>query len=119
MAIGLTAQRRLTTWFINQVPTTVSLQRYDKVKKPAGGWVREPAGVRDPQVVSLVEPTGLPTPSVTIDGVERKVDFIMVCEWDAEFEVGETFTHQGRSWAIVEEYYDNQYERRALVVARG
>lgn len=119
---NLPLQRRLTKAFIDQNPTTIVLVPRLRVKKPAGGWAWEEQAPRPPQVLTLIEQTGLsgqPTPSITVDGVERRVDFQIVAEWDAAIAVDDVFAHQGRDWHVVALWYDNEYEKRALVVARG
>jgi hypothetical protein len=115
-------QRRLTTAFINRLPTTVILTPRARQKSPTGGvkWVEGEA--RDAQTMTLIElgtAAGNPEPVKTVDGIERTVQFELLGEWDAELARYDTFTHQGKDWEVIDLFYDNGYERRALVSARG
>lgn len=114
--------RTLTKQFIDALPTTVVLTPHAQVRKPAGGFVWEAGEPREPLVVTLSEQStigGEPRPQITVDGVERVVDFELVAEWDAPIARFDSFTHQGKEWDVIDLYYDNGYEVRALVSARG
>lgn len=120
--VQIRTNRRLTKRFIDQSPVTLFLIPRVKEKKPAGGYVWVEQAPRPPQVMTIIEQTGLsgqPRPQVTIDGVDRELEFELLAEWDASIQQGDTFTHQGRDWEVVGLYYDNGYERRAMVSARG
>lgn len=56
---------------------------------------------------------------MTVDGVERAVDFVMLGEWDADIALGDVFTHDGLEWDVVQLVHFNGYERRATVSRRG
>lgn len=114
--------RRLTKQFIDANPVSLVLSPRTKTKKPAGGWVWETGAARDPQIMTIIEETGLggmPRPQVAVDGIDREVEFTLLGEWNSALERGDVFTHQGKEWEVVDLYYDNGYERRALVSARG
>lgn len=117
--MDLATNRRLTKAFIDVRPATITLIPRSRVKKPAGGWVWEEQAPRAPQVVTISEPPTLPRPTVTTDGVEREVDFILIAEWNAQVARGDVFVHKGKDWEVVDLYIDNEYEVRALVAARG
>lgn len=120
--IDLPLNRKLTKQFIDQLPTSVVLTPNQRVRTPAGGYVLQPQTARPPQVMTLIEQGGtggLPRPIVTTDGVERVVEFELLGEHDAQMAVGDTFAHQGKDWELVGIFYENGYERRALVAARG
>jgi hypothetical protein len=119
---ALEVQRRLTSAFIAALPTVITLTPRSKVKQPAGGWTLLEGTPRAPQTMTLVEQTGLdgqPLPRTTLDGVERVVSFEIVAEWDAAIARWDVFTHQGKDWEVIDLYFDNGYEKRALVSARG
>jgi hypothetical protein len=110
----------LTEAFINVFPVSVVLTPRHKEKQPAGGfvWVEDPP--RDPIVVTFVESrTDVPTPTVTLDGVERRVDLQMIGPWNSTMARFDVFSHQGKDWEIVDLFYDNGYECRAWVSGRG
>jgi len=121
-AASILANRKVTSAFIAANPVTITLTPRTWAKKPAGGRVLEEQAPRDPQVMTLVEQTGLagqPQPTRTVDGVERKVEFMLIGEWDAKMARNDVFSYQGKDWEIIDLYYDNGYETRALVSARG
>lgn len=120
--MDLTTNRRLTKAFIDHAPVTITLIPRAKVKKPAGGFAWEEQAPREPQVVTITEQStvgGQPRPTVTTDGLEREVEFILIAEHTAQIARSDVFTHQGKEWEVVDLYIDNGYEIRALVSARG
>lgn len=120
--LDLAANRKLTKAFIDVKPISIALTPRTKVKKPAGGWAWDEGAPKAPQVLTIIEQTGLsgqPKPTVTADGVERVVEFILLGEWNASMARGDVFEHQGKDWEVVDLYFDNGYEQRALVSARG
>lgn len=122
MPITDATNRRLTKSFIDVNPVTLTLVPREKVKQPAGGYKLTEQAPREPQVMTLIEQTGLsgqPKPVVTLDGVERVVEFMLLGEWDCAMARFDVFQYQGKDWEVVDLYYDNGYERRALVAARG
>lgn len=122
MPITDATNRRLTKAFIDANPVTLTLVPREKVKKPAGGYTYQDGLARDPQVMTLIEQTGLagqPTPRITVDGVDRVVEFMLLGEWDCQMARFDVFSYQGKDWEVVDLFYDNGYERRALVAARG
>lgn len=117
--LDLATNRRLTKAFIDFNPVTITLIPRAKVKKPAGGFAWEEQAPREPQVVTITEPATLPRPQVTVDGIDREVDFILIAEHSAQVARSDVFIHQGRDWEVVDLFIDNGYEIRALVSARG
>ena len=120
--IDLPLNRKLTKQFIDQLPVTLVLTPHSRVRTPAGGYKEEAQPPRAAQTFTLIESGGiggLPRPEVTIDGVVRVVEFELLGEHDALMARGDTFTHQGKEWELVDLFYENGYERRALVSARG
>lgn len=120
--ISLDVNRRLTKAFIDANPVTLMLIPRTREKKPAGGWAWVEQTPRDPQVLTLIEQTGLsgePRPQATVDGVDREVEFQLLGEWDSAIERGDVFTHSGKDWEVVDLYIDNGYEKRAMVSAHG
>ena len=119
---ALIVQRRLTTAFIAALPVVLTLTPRSKVKLPAGGYELREGASRAPQTMTLVEQTsiaGQPKPIVTVDGVERRVEFELVAEWDAQIARADVFVYQGKEWEVIDLYFDNGYEKRALVSSRG
>lgn len=115
----LAIQRRLTTAFISTQPVSITLVPRDKVKQPAGGfrWVEQDP--RTPQVMRIIEPSEIPLPVVTVDGVQREVVMQLLGEWDATIGQFDIFTHGGHSWEVVRIAHFNGWEQRALVAKHG
>lgn len=119
---SLAINRKLTSAFIAQLPTVVTLIPRTVTKLPAGGTKLVDGTPRAPQTMTIIEQSSLsgqPTPTRTLDGVDRKVEFEIVAEWDAAIARYDTFTHQGKEWEVIDLFFDNGYEKRALVSARG
>lgn len=120
--MDLVTNRRLTKAFIDHAPVTLTLTPRVKLKQPAGGWRWSNQAPRAPQVMSILEQGtvgGQPRPTVTLDGVERVVEFQLLAEYGAAIARGDIFVHQGKDWEVVDLFHDNGYEIRALVSARG
>lgn len=118
----LEVQRQLTLGFIAQKPDTVVLTPQAKVKQPAGGYAWVPGDPRLPLEVSFIENSaqgGNPVPTLTLDGVERRIELFFVAPWGSPVAVHDTFTHQGKEWEVIGIFYDNGYETRAMVSGRG
>lgn len=115
-------QRKLTSAFIAALPTVITLTPRSIVRQPSGGFTLLEGTPRAPQTMTVIEQTGLdgqPVPRATLDGVERAVSFEIVAEWDAAIARRDIFTHQGKDWEVIDVYFDNGYEKRVLVSARG
>ena len=117
--MNLLVQRKLTQEFIQMLPTTVVLTPNTRVRTPSGGYQKQPQAPRAPLTVTIIEPGVDPQPTVTQDGIVRVVSFEVLGEWDAPMAIDDSFVHQGKDWEIVALFYNNQYETRAWVAARG
>lgn len=122
MTLEMDTQRRLTKAFIDTMPVTLTLTPRIQVKTPAGGTKWQEGDPRDPQVLRLIEQAtvgGDPHPIVTVDGVERKVEFELLGEYTSLIARGDVFLHSGKEWEVIDLWIDNGWEKRALVSARG
>lgn len=117
--MDLATQRRMTKAFIDQLPVQLVLTPQTKRRQPAGGWVFQKEAPRDVQTFTIIETSGPPTPTVTLDGIERRVEMELLGEHTAQLAIFDLFTHQGKDWEVVNLFYDNGYEIRAWVSARG
>jgi hypothetical protein len=120
--MDLATNRRLTKAFIDFNPVTLTLIPRAKVARPSGGYGWDEQAPRAPQVFTIIESGGiggLPRPEITADGVERSVEFQLLGEHTSAIARGDVFSHQGKEWEVVDLFFDNGYERRALVSARG
>jgi hypothetical protein len=119
---ALEVNRRLTSAFIAQLPTVLVLTPRTTTKLPAGGTKLVDGAPRPAQTMTLIEQSSLagqPTPTRTLDGVERRVEFEIVAEWNAAIARYDVFTYQGKEWEVIDLFFDNGYEKRALVASRG
>ena len=119
MFIDLETNRVLTKTFIDALPVTLSLRPRARTRTASGAFEWYESPTRLPQIFTLIEPSGDPLPTITQDGVVRTIEFELLGEWDAKLARFDVFTHQGREWEIIELFFDNGYERRAMVSARG
>lgn len=117
--LELDTQRELTTAFILTQPVEITLVPREKIQKPAGGFAWADAPPRPPQVMRLIEPGNIPRPTVTVDGVQREVEFELLGEWDATIGRFDTFDLDGKHWEVVEVAHFNGWEQRALVSRLG
>lgn len=117
--MDLATQRRVTQQFINVRPENLVLTPRTKTQQPSGGFTWVDGIPRAAQTFTFIEPGSMPLPDVTLDGVERRVEFELLGRWDAAIAVHDTFTHQGKTWEVVALFYHNGYETRALVAGRG
>ena len=116
-------KRIQTTEFIAWNPTTVTLIPRQGVKTGTGiAWAD--LTPRAPQVVRLIDQSSTKGPNggaiPTGDGVQRKVEYQMLMEWDAE--VGQHdywYDADGIRWEVHEVMPWNGYETRAEVIRYG
>ena len=119
--LALRILRDQTKAFIDDDPFTIVLTpKSDPVRVPGGGFEKVDGDPRDPQIVKLVYSgsargaSGQEGVQVTSDGVERRFDYVIIAEWDAELEVGDRWTDAlGNHCQITSLIPDNEYERRA------
>jgi hypothetical protein len=110
----LTMQRVQTKAFIDADPVVVVLVPRVRQRHPNGGWSWVNGSPRDEQTVSLI-PLAVDSLTVTLDGVERKIAYEMMGEFDAQIAVGDTFTVDGDMHEVVSMYAPNGYSTRVLV----
>lgn len=112
-------QRDLTHQFIHADPTEITLQAHTRSRTSAGGWQRVAGATRAVQSVKVIIVDENADPVVTPDGVERRAEFILLCDYDAVVEVGDTFTMRGAQWEVIGMVPALPYEVRALVARHG
>lgn len=122
-SLELTVQRKLTKAFIDTKPIELVLRPRVRAETPSGGFRWEDGQPRPAQTLRIVEPSThvnlAPEPRRTNDGEQRKIEFLLLGEWDAVIGQDDTFTYQGREWQVVELAYDNGWEQRASVARYG
>ena len=98
----------MTSWFINDDPTAVTfIPHHAEWSGGAKKWVEDPP--RETQIVKFIYPGGDGI-VVTADGTARRFDFIIVAEYDAEIQIGDSFDHQGNYYVVESVMPYNGYE---------
>lgn len=118
----LDVQRALTKRFIDARPESIVFTPRSRTRLPAGGFKWTDGVPRAAEVVTFIElsaQSGFPRPVATLDGVERIVELEIVAQWGSPISRYDVFNHQGKEWEVVDLFYDNGYEVRALVSGRG
>jgi hypothetical protein len=116
-------QRNLTSWFISQDPTSISLVPAVEVETPSGGRLKTAGTPRSAQTFKLIQMshTERPTTSATEDeGVQREHDFTLLGEYNAIVEVGDSWEDPaGQVWVVDSIVPYNGYEVKALITSYG
>jgi|SRR5687768_2529468 len=107
-------QRVQTRAFIDANPTTVTLSPRIRTTLGNGGFKWTTGTPRPPQVVRLVPQTQALLVR-TADGVERRVEYILLASWDAQIAKWDVFTHDGDKYEVSELNPSNGYEISAIV----
>lgn len=117
----LIVNRELTKWFISQNPVTVSLVPKGRQKSPSGGVKLVSLQAKPPQTVTFSQQGGSLVSLKTAEaGLNRRFEFVMIGEHDADFDVDDVFTDEkGHKWVILALEPFNGYEQKAYVVAYG
>ena len=122
MAHELETQKRLTHVFIEMSGAVeIVLTPRSRVRQPSGGFVLTAGTPRASQRMKLIEasaPSSLSDLSVTLDGVQRKIELELLGVWDAAVAVYDTFEYDGRDWEVVSIPFFNGWERKAVVSGR-
>jgi hypothetical protein len=92
MTIALTAQRRMTKALIDDDPTTVVLVPSVESTTPSGNPTYVDGTPRAAQRFKLSLLAFDQRPTVTVNGVERRVDYHLIGEHNAVVEVGDHWT---------------------------
>lgn len=122
-ALELQVNRSNTSAFIAANPSSVTL--VPRTRQTTGeGTVWIDGTPRPVQTVRIIDQSsgGGPTPGTTTsaDGQQRRVDWMMVGEWNAEFGQNDRWTgDDGATWEVTDLLPFNGYERRAMVVRYG
>lgn len=117
--LEMRVQRAQTLKFINSDPSLIALIPVLKTKNASGGFTRTDQPPRAVQTFKLIPQTETNRPTVTVDGVERAADYVLLGLWDAVVAYDDHWTDgDGFSYAVLS-VSRNEYESKALVVRRG
>lgn len=118
--VELKLQTANTAAFIDANPAVITLIPTDQNRTPAGGWIRQDLPPRPPQKFRLVEVTGTANAWFrTLDGEERKADWVIIGLPDLAIARGDHWTDNGHRYTVEDVTASNGYETRALVTERG
>lgn len=117
----LTEQRAITFWFIETDPTDIVLIPQVRTKQPSGGHKLAQLPPRPSQRVKMIYPAGQSDGAVvTLDGQERRYDFIIVANWNATVKKDDFWEDsQNQFWIVTGVSPYNGYEVKALVNSYG
>ena len=91
---------------------------YTATATATGGRESVPGTPRDPQTFKLIEPGAPDRAAPAGDGIQRETEFTLLGLHTAAMEVGDTFAYGPATWELTEMFFDNGWERRALVTRR-
>jgi hypothetical protein len=120
--VELEVNRRNTRRFIAADPIFIVLSVGERIRQPGGGYRRVKVGERPQQRFKLimVSPAGGSIDQLTSDGTERRVDFVLLGEYDAQVAVGDWWDDaRGNRYEVLSLIPSNGYEVRANVSATG
>lgn len=119
MSTETTVQRLNTTAFIAARPTSIVLTPYTRTRTNTGGYTTSAGTPRAAQTMRIITMSEDVKPVRTVDGVERKIDFMLLGEWNAVVARDDRFTYEGDTYIVVDLLPTLDYETRALVVRHG
>lgn len=115
----LETQRRLTRDYIASDPTTVTLIPSIVTVLTNGGKDFSDGPPRLPQKFKLIPMTFNQRPTLTVDGVDRIIDYTLLGEWDSSMELWDHWEDsEGGTNTIIAFTDGHGYERKALVERR-
>jgi hypothetical protein len=115
----LDTQRALTLKYIDHDPTTIELVPYVDTPSETGGFVRTEGVPRAPQVFKMISQAQFSTrPLVTVAGVERIIDYVLLGGWESTMEVGDHWTSDGAFFEIIALEAGHGYEKKGFVVRK-
>lgn len=115
------ALRRQTSAFIAADPTSIIFSRAEMVPNGAGGSRLDAPSTVSPQTVKMQAPStsGSQGERNLLDGQVVQVDYVLVCEWDADVKRGDWFYLNGVKYEVVTVRSTADYEIKAEVTNRG
>jgi PKD repeat protein len=111
------ANRRITQAFIDARPSVVKLTPRTRYMLGNGAWKWQNGTPRADQVMRVIE-QGPPEVFTTTDGLQRRIDYVLLAPWDAGLAKGDVFPYDGDTIEVIETYHNNGYEIRAACERR-
>lgn len=95
-------KRRQLDAYIAESPTTIVLSRKVRTPTPGGTGYKETPTNLPPQVFRLNDIGSRQQPTVTTQGgAVANVDADMICPYDADVQIGDTFTTSRGKWQVL------------------
>ena len=116
---NLDANRALTRAFIEDDPIDLVLTPRVRVKTQSGGWQFVDQANRASQRFKLIRMSATQRASVTVDGVERFIEYTLLGAHDAQMARYDVWTVGDLNYEIVEVVPENGYQTKGLVDRRG
>jgi hypothetical protein len=115
----LEAQRALTIKYIEYDPTEIVLIPYVDTPSATGGFTRTEGVPKAPQTFKRIAQSSA-RPIVTVAGVERIVDYVLLGAWDSNMEVGDHWTdpQDGAFYEVIAIEAGHGYERKGFVARK-
>lgn len=115
------ALRAQTSAFIAADPTAIILSRAEMVPNGAGGTRLDTPSPLPAQVFKMQIPSagGQQGERNLLDGQVVQVDYVLVCEWNADIKRGDWFYKDGIKYEVVTVRSTADYEIKAEVTNRG
>jgi hypothetical protein len=116
--MDLATNRALTAAFISFDPIDIVLVPRVRAKTQSGGWqfVNQPP--RASQRFKLIRMSATQRPVVTVDGVDRVIDYTLLGKYDALMDRYDIWTDGPYTYEIVEIVPENGYQTKGLVDRR-
>lgn len=110
---------RGTRSFIDDDPSTVELHQMEKRSDGSGGVVKIPSMNRNPLVVRVIPLTRQARETLTIDGVQVNVEFILMAMPEDDVRTGDQFTARGRVFEVIHIQEKRLYQTKAELITVG
>lgn len=109
-------QRRLTKVYIDYDPTVITLIPTIKTATPTGGYTESDGPPRIPQTFKKIAVAAFSAaPRITIAGVERIIDYVLLGEYDSIMEPGDHwFDSNGDRYTVIAIEAGHGYERKGF-----
>lgn len=118
----LAANREATRWFIESDPSVITLTPNGRVKSGNGAYKTQAGEPKPPQTVKIIFQDARGNAIGTSDGAVRKHEVVIVGNYDADIDEGDTFhwpPGDAKKWVVTGIHPDNGYEVKADAVVYG
>lgn len=115
----LATQRALTRKYIEYDPTEIALIPYVETPTATGGYTRSAGAAKPSQTFKkIAQALFTSRPIVTVAGVERVIDYVLLGEWDSDMEVGDHWVEGPETYEILSIVAGHGYEKKAFAARK-